>query len=80
MLYKAWYIYVMDKETEFNLDVILVKKKITMMDAVRMCDLSYPTIFALVKNKSVQVTLKTLDKLRIGLNVKLSDLFREKVK
>lgn len=70
----------MDKEIEFNLDAILAKKKMTMMDAVRICGLSYPTIFALVKNNSVQVSLKTLDKLRSGLNVKLSDLFRDKVK
>lgn len=70
----------MDNETEFNLDAILSKKKMTMTDAMRVCNLSYPTIYALATNKSTQVTLKTLDKLRNGLNVKLSDLFREKVK
>lgn len=67
-------------ELEFNLDEILKKKKMSMSDAMRVCDLSYPTIYNMVKNKSAQVPLKTIQKLCTGLNVKITDLFREKVK
>jgi len=66
----------MEKILEFNLDVVLEKKKISMSDAMRVCDLSYPTIYNVAKNRNGQVTLKTLQKLCVGLDIKPSELFR----
>lgn len=66
----------MEPTLEFNLDVILEKKKISMSDAMRICNLSYPTIYNVAKNKNGQVTLKTLEKLCVGLGVKPGELFR----
>ena len=67
-------------EIEFNLDVILKKKKIGLREAARICALSYPTIQKIAGNKSNQLSLRTIEKLCDGLNIKLSELFREKVK
>lgn len=65
---------------EFNLDVILEKKNISMLQAAKDCNLSYPTIFNMVNNKTHRVSLLTIEKLCNGLNVKYSEIFREKVK
>lgn len=65
---------------EFNLDAILAKKKISMLQAAKNCKLSYPTIFNMVNNKTHRVSLLTIEKLCDGLNVKYSEIFREKVK
>lgn len=67
-------------EIEFNLDVILKKKKIGLREAARICELSYPTIHKIAGNKSNQLSLRTIEKLCNGLGVKLTDLFREKEK
>ncbi|MBN8654414.1 MAG: helix-turn-helix transcriptional regulator [Anaerolineae bacterium] len=67
-------------EIEFNLDVILKKKKIGLREAARICELSYPTIQKIAGNKSNQLSLRTIEKLCNGLGVKLTDLFREKEK
>jgi len=67
-------------ELEFNLDAILEKKKISMSQAAKDCELSYPTIFNMVNNKTHRISLLTIEKLCNGLNVKYAEIFREKEK
>lgn len=67
-------------EIEFNLDVILKKKKIGLREAARLCELSYTTIYKINSNKNAQLSLRTIERLCNGLNIKWADLFREKVK
>lgn len=72
--------YNIGMELEFNLDVILKRKKLGIREAARLCELSYPTIQKIAANKNNQISLRTIERLCERLNIKLSDLFREKVK
>lgn len=76
--YHLWYNLFM--EIEFNLDVILKRKKIGLREAARICDLPYSSIQRIAANKNNQLSLRTIEKLCNGLNIKWADLFREKVK
>lgn len=61
---------------EFNLYKILEQKKLNMLQAARLCKLSYPTIYNMATGRSKMVSLETISKLCIGLKIKASDLFR----
>jgi len=63
---------------EFNLDTILQEKQLNISEASRLCEIRYPTMYAIAKNKQVRVDLLTLSKLSTGLQVSVGDLFREK--
>ena len=76
--YHPCYNYFM--EIEFNLDVILKKKKIGLREAARICGLPYSSLQRISANKNNQLSLRTIEKLCNGLNIKWADLFREKVK
>ncbi len=65
---------------EFNLDLILKEKGMSMYEAAKKCKLSYSTFYNIATNKQKQLSLSTLEKISTGLNVKIQDLFRLKKK
>lgn len=67
-----------ENEIEFNVDTLLEKLGMNIKDGAALCELSYPTMYAIVRNQQARVDLRTLAHLSKGLGVGLADLFRQK--
>ena len=62
---------------EYNLDQVLKDKKLNMSQAAKLCGITYPTLLGIVKNTHTRIDLLTISKLVDGLNIEISELFRD---
>ncbi len=65
-----------EKVMEFALDDVLREKQINKRQAAVMCGLSYPTVWNIASNNQTNISLLTIQKLCVGLDVAPNDLFR----
>lgn len=61
---------------KFALDDVLREKNINMTQAANLCDLSYPTVWNIASNNQANISLLTIQKLCVGLDITPNDLFR----
>lgn len=65
-------------QIEFRVDEIIKERDLNILQATKMCGLSYPTMLCIVHNQYSRVGLRTLAQLAEGLSVAVEDLFRIK--